>query len=143
MYCLDFTYRRTRVWRGHGERFQDANMSEHDRYGGGSIMVWAGISRGGRTDPHIVIKGMMTGLCYRDDMLDVYVRPYAVVIGTSSSLWTTTLDSIVSGWLRSTSSRRPSSVWTGQHVHLISTRSSMFGTCYRWRFCDVQPNQRL
>ena len=47
------------------------------------------------------------------------------------------------GWLRSTSSRRPSSVWTGQHAHLISTRSSMFGTCYRWRFCDVQSNQRL
>ena len=29
-------------------------------------MVVADISRGGRTDPHIVIKGMMTGLCYRD-----------------------------------------------------------------------------
>ena len=48
-------------------------------------MVWAGISRGGRTDPHIVIKGMITSLCYRDDMLDVYVRQYAGVIGTSSS----------------------------------------------------------
>ena len=44
-------------------------------------MVWAGISRGGRTDPHIVIKGMMTGLCYRDDILDVYVRPCAGSIG--------------------------------------------------------------
>ena len=107
-------------------------------------MIWAGISRGGRTYPHIVLKGMMTSLCYRDDMLDVYVRPYAGVIGTISSLWTTTLAFIVSGWLRSrlrsTSSRRPSSVWTAQHAHLISTRSSMFGTCYRWRFCDVQPN---
>ena len=71
------------MWRGRGERFQDANMSEHDRYGGDSIMVWAGISRGGRTDPHIVIKGVMNSLCYRDDMLDVYVRPYAGVIGPS------------------------------------------------------------
>ena len=44
-------------------------------------MVWGGISRGGRTDPHIVIKGMTTGLCYRDDILDVYVRPYAGAIG--------------------------------------------------------------
>ena len=126
------------MWRGRGERFQDANMSEHDRYGGGSIMVWAGISRGGRTDPHIVIKDMMTGLCYMDAMLDVYVRPYAGVIGTISSLWTTTFDFIVSGRLRSTPSRRPSSVWASQRAHLISTRSSMFGTCYRWRFCDVQ-----
>ena len=43
-YCLDFTDRRARVWRRHVERFQDANISEHDPYGGGSIMVWAGIS---------------------------------------------------------------------------------------------------
>ena len=60
-------------------------------------MVWAGISRGGRTDPHIVIKGIMTGLCYRDDILDVYVRQYTGAIKTSSSLWTTTLDFIVPG----------------------------------------------
>ena len=142
-YCLDFTYRRARVWRRHGEQFQDANMSEHDPYGEGSIMVRGGISRGGRTDPHIVIKGMTTSLCYRDDILDVYVIPYAGAIGPSPSLWTTTLDFIMPGWLRSTSSRRPSSVWTGKHAHLISTRSSMFGTCYRWRFCDVQTKQRL
>ena len=131
------------MWRRHGEQFQDANMSEHDPYGEGSIMVWVGIGRGGRTDPHIVINGMTTGLCYRDDILDVYVRPYAGATRPSSSLWTTTLDLIVPGWFRSTSSRRPSSVWTGQNVHLISTRSSMFGTCYRWRFCDVQTKQRL
>ena len=31
--------------------------------------------------PHIVIKGMTTGLCYRDAILDVYVRPYAGEIG--------------------------------------------------------------
>ena len=69
-------------------------------------MVWAGNSRGGRTDPHIVLKGMMTGLCYRDDMLDVNVRPYASAIGPSSSSWTTTLDFIVPEWFRNTSSRR-------------------------------------
>ena len=131
------------MWRGRGERFQDTNMSEHDRYGGGSIVVWAGISRGGRTDPHIVIKGMMTSLCYRDDILEVYIRPYAGAIGLSSSLWTTTLDLISPGWLRSTSSRRPSSAWTGQHAHPISTRSGMFGKCYRWRLCDVQSNPRI
>ena len=131
------------MWRRRGERFQDANMSERDRYGGGSIVVWAGISRGGRTDPHFVIKGMVIGLCYRDDILDVYVRQYAGAIGTSSSLCTTTLDLIVPEWLRSASSVIPSSVCPGQHAHLISTRSNMFVTCYRWRFCDVQSNQRL
>ena len=80
-YCLDFTDRRARVWRRHGERFRDANIAEHDRYGGGSIMVWAGISRGGRTDLHIVMRGMMTGLRYRDEVLDIYVRQYAGAIG--------------------------------------------------------------
>ena len=82
------------------------------------------------------------GVCYRGDILDVYVRPL-VQCDTSSSPWTTTLDIILPGWLRSASSRRPSSVWTGQHAHLISTRSSMCGTCYRWRFCDVRSNQQL
>ena len=45
-------------------------------------MVWAGISRGGRIDPHIVIKGMMTGLCYSDAILVVYVIPYTGAIGS-------------------------------------------------------------
>ena len=95
-------------------------------------MVWADISIGGRTDPHIVIKGMLTDLCYRDDILEVYFRPYAGAIGPSPSLWKTTLDLIVPGWLRSTSNRRPSSVWIGQHAHTISIRSSMFEKCYIW-----------
>ena len=44
-------------------------------------MVRAGINRGGRTDLHIVTRGMMTGVRYREEILDVYVRPYAVAIG--------------------------------------------------------------
>ena len=44
-----------------GERFQDANIFQYDHYSECSIMVWAGISRGGRTDLHIVMTDMMTG----------------------------------------------------------------------------------
>ena len=44
-------------------------------------MVWAGISRGGRTDLLIVMRGMMTGVRHMDEILDVYVRPYAGAIG--------------------------------------------------------------
>ena len=95
-------------------------------------MVSAGISRGGRTDPHNVMKDMMTGLCYRNDILEVYVRLYAGAIGPSPSLWTTTLDLMVVGWSRSTSSRMTSFVWIGEHTHMISIRSSMFEKCYRW-----------
>ena len=45
-------------------------------------MVWAGISRGGRTDLHIVMRGMMTSVRYMDEILDMYwcnripVHPY-------------------------------------------------------------------
>ena len=93
-YCIDITYRRIPLWRRSGERFQDANISERDRYGGGSIMVWASISRGGRTDLHIVIRGMITGVRYKDEILDVCqtvrwcnrtpVRPHGRQRSTSS-----------------------------------------------------------
>ena len=63
------------------ERFQDANISEHDCYIGGSIVVWVGISRGGRTDRHIVMRGMVARVRYRDENLDSYARSYACAIG--------------------------------------------------------------
>ena len=80
-YCLDFTDRRARVWRRRGELFQDAFISEHDRYGGGSVMMWAAISRGGRPDLQIAMRATMTGVRYMDEILDIYVRPYDGAIG--------------------------------------------------------------
>ena len=43
-------------------------------------MLCAGSSRGGKTDLHIVMRGMMTGVRYRDDIMDVYIRPYVGAI---------------------------------------------------------------
>lgn len=80
-FCLDVTDRRARVWRLPGERFHAANVSEHDIYGGGSLMVWGGISWVGRIDLQIVQNGTLTGLRYGDDIIDVHVRPYAGAIG--------------------------------------------------------------
>ena len=37
---------RQRVWRSVGERFADANVVNRVSYGGGGVMVWAGISYG-------------------------------------------------------------------------------------------------
>lgn len=34
-FCVDFTDRRARVWIRAGQRYQDANVAEHDRYGVG------------------------------------------------------------------------------------------------------------
>ena len=44
-------------------------------------MVWAGISRVGGTDLHIVMRGMVTGVRYMYEFLDVFIRPDAVAIG--------------------------------------------------------------
>ena len=93
------------MWRRRWEKCQDANISEHDRCRGGSITVWAGISRGGRPYPHIVMRGLVTGGCYKDEILDIYVRPYAdpIVHHRGRRL-------VVTGWCRTASNRRPSSV---------------------------------
>jgi hypothetical protein len=47
---------RRRVYRCRGERFADACVLERDRFGGGSVMVWGGISHGLKS-PLIVIAG--------------------------------------------------------------------------------------
>ena len=53
-FCVDFTDRRARVWRMPNERFAPVCVAEHDRFGGGSVMVWAGISAQGKTDLHVI-----------------------------------------------------------------------------------------
>lgn len=80
-FCVDFTDRRVRVWRSANERLAPVCVATHDRHGGGSVMVWAGISMQGRTDLHIVQNGTLTAVRYVNEILDVYVRPYAGAIG--------------------------------------------------------------
>ena len=45
---------RYRMYRRRGERFTDQCVYESDRFGGGSVMVWAGICHDGRTQLKIV-----------------------------------------------------------------------------------------
>ena len=80
-FCLDFTDRRQLVWRMHKERFDDLNVAEHDRYGKGSVIVWAGISVNGKTDLYAIENGAMTALRYCNEILDQFVRQYAGSIG--------------------------------------------------------------
>jgi hypothetical protein len=53
---------------GRGERFADPCVLERDRFGGGSVMVWVGISHGLKSTL-IVIAGNLTGVRYRDEIL--------------------------------------------------------------------------
>ena len=75
-FTLDFLDRRPRVWRRVGERYTDPARVAHDRYGGGSVMVWGGITMTGKTDLH-VCQGRVTGVYYRDNVLAPYVIPFA------------------------------------------------------------------
>ena len=59
-FCVDFTDRRARVWRLQNERFAPVCVAEHDRFGGGSVMVWAGISAQGKMDLNVIDNGTFT-----------------------------------------------------------------------------------
>ncbi|GFW01197.1 transposable element Tcb2 transposase [Trichonephila clavipes] len=69
------------IWREQRTRYHQSNTVERHSYRGGGILVWAGISLGGHTDLHVFHGGTVTGLRYRDEALDPYVRPYAAAIG--------------------------------------------------------------
>uniref|UniRef100_A0A8K9V280 Tc1-like transposase DDE domain-containing protein n=1 Tax=Oncorhynchus mykiss TaxID=8022 RepID=A0A8K9V280_ONCMY len=73
--------RRDRVWRHRGERSAACNIRQHDRFGGGSVMVWGGIYLGGRTGLHVLARGCLTAIRYRDEILRPLVRPYAGAVG--------------------------------------------------------------
>ena len=62
-------------YRRRGERFTDQCVYESDRFGGGSVMVWAGIYHDGRTQLKIV-QGTLNAVKYRDDILDPIVLPF-------------------------------------------------------------------
>ena len=79
-FCLDFTDQRQLVWRMSKERFHFLNVAEHDRYGKGSVMVWAGISINGKTDLYVVENGSLTAMRCFNEILDQFVRLYAGVI---------------------------------------------------------------
>ena len=82
-FTLQFNDGRIRVWRRPGERFADATVREHDRYGGGSVMVWGGFSRHHRTPLHTV-NGRLTGVAYRDTIIRPLVLPALQAVGSGA-----------------------------------------------------------
>lgn len=65
---------RTRVYRRKNERFSQACVQEVDRFGGGSVMVWAAISYDHRTNL-VNIHGNLTAERYRDNILQPHLMP--------------------------------------------------------------------
>jgi hypothetical protein len=73
--------RRVLVLRRPGERYAQCNIRGVDKFGGGSLMVWGGISFNGRTQLVIVRNGSMTAARYREDIIVPHVLPYAENFG--------------------------------------------------------------
>ena len=81
-FSLQRSARRQRVYRRLGERYSDACVREVDRFGGGgSVMVWGGISHGVKT-PLVVIQGNLTAVRYRDQVL----MPLVVIQGNLTAV---------------------------------------------------------
>ena len=69
-----------RVYRRCGERYSDVNVKEHDRYGGGSVMVWAAVTIHRHT-PLQFIAGNLTSQRYVDEVMRPMVLPFLRQIG--------------------------------------------------------------
>lgn len=77
--------RRSRVWREPGNVQRLRFAQETHRYRGGTIMVWGGIRLGGRTDL-VLLEGSMTGVMYRDRILQPIVLSHAESFGPAFTL---------------------------------------------------------
>ena len=93
------------------ERFTPVCVAEHDRFGGDSVMVWAGISAQGKTDLHVIDNGTLTALRYVNEF---YVRPYAGAVGENFILMDAMRVHIEPASPINISNKPQSSVWNGQ-----------------------------
>lgn len=66
---------RKRVWRFRGERYSDNCVLQRNRWGGGSVHVWGGITTFGKTQL-VVFAGNVNAVTYRDNVLAPIVVPY-------------------------------------------------------------------
>jgi hypothetical protein len=72
---LDSGDGRSREYRRVGELYADACVIQRQSFGGDSVIVWGGITAHGRT-PLVVVAGILTGLRYRDEIVQPYVIPF-------------------------------------------------------------------
>lgn len=72
---------RERVWRRRGERFSQCCISENVPYGGGGVMVWAGVCTDARTELVFVENGRLTADRYINECLADHVVPFGQFVG--------------------------------------------------------------
>lgn len=91
--CLNGADGRKRVYRRRGERYAQSCIEERVPFGGGSCMVWGGISMIGRTELVFIDMvrqngriGGLTAQRYITEVLEAHVVPYMGLIGESFTL---------------------------------------------------------
>ncbi|GFW85776.1 transposable element Tcb1 transposase [Trichonephila clavipes] len=72
--------RRTLIWRALFTRYHQYNTIKRHHCGGAGWLVWGGIILGSRTDLHVQ-SVTMTGLIYRDVILEQHVRLFRGAMG--------------------------------------------------------------
>ena len=72
---LDGSDGRNRVYRCVNERYADACVVQRAGFGGGSVMVWGGITSHGRTQL-VIVAGNPTAIRYRDEIIRPHVLPF-------------------------------------------------------------------
>ena len=72
---LSFGDGNKRIYRRRGKRFAQCCVLEHNRWGGGGIKVWAGISADQKTALHVVC-GRLNAIAYRHTILQPHVLPF-------------------------------------------------------------------
>jgi hypothetical protein len=68
---IRFSDGRYRVYRRRGERFTDQCVYESNRFGDGSVMIWAWICHDLK-----IVQGTLNAVKYRDDILDPIVLSF-------------------------------------------------------------------
>lgn len=75
---------RLRVYRRPGERYKQACIEEKVAYGGGSILVWAGISSESRTELVLIENGTLNAERYVEEILNEHVGPFMSSMGENT-----------------------------------------------------------
>lgn len=84
-FCLKKVDGRVHVWRRRGERYSSTCIQDVTPYGGGSVMVWGGISSNGRT-ALVPIDGNLNARGYIDDVLEPHAIPQVYGMGPNAVL---------------------------------------------------------
>lgn len=111
---VDFADERLRVWRGRNERFDTEHIIQRDRYGGGSVMVWGGISHRGKT-VLLVANGTLNSQRYCDEIMQ---ESYSNTMPVSTQHVTH----------KPAFNKTILSLWIGLHDRQIYHQLSTFGT---------------